>query len=56
MLNIDFQIFEHSVQKQLVHLLPHTVSYNRLVELMQAITLPMSIFLKTCYQVLNHRN
>lgn len=29
-------------------LFPDTVSYNRFVELMQAATLPMSIFLKTC--------
>ena len=36
------------VQKHLYHLFPHTVSYNRFVELMQAATLPMSIFLKTC--------
>lgn len=36
------------VQKHLAHLFPHTVSYNRFVELMQAATLPMSIFLKTC--------
>jgi len=38
----------HFVQKHLVHLFPHTVSYNRFVELMQAATLPMSLFLKTC--------
>ena len=36
------------VQKHQAHLFPHTVSYNRLVELMQAATLPMSIFHKTC--------
>ena len=36
------------VQKHQAHLFPHTVSYNRFVELMQAATLPMSIFLKTC--------
>ena len=36
------------VQKHLEHLFPHTVSYNRFVELMQAATLPMSLFLKTC--------
>ena len=36
------------VQKHLGHLFPHTVSYNRFVELMQAATVPMSIFLKTC--------
>lgn len=38
----------HYVQKHLSHLFPQTVSYNRFVELMQASTLPMSIFLKTC--------
>ncbi len=36
------------VQKHLTDLFPDTVSYNRLVELMQASTLPMTIFLKTC--------
>ncbi|MFT7035526.1 MAG: hypothetical protein ACJA2S_004050 [Cyclobacteriaceae bacterium] len=36
------------VQKHLVHLFPKTVSYNRFTELMQASTLPMSVFLKTC--------
>ena len=36
------------VQKHLAHLFPHTVSYIRFVELMQAATLPMTIFLKTC--------
>ncbi|EON77583.1 Mobile element protein [Lunatimonas lonarensis] len=30
------------------HLFPDTVSYNRFVELMQAASLPMAIFLKTC--------
>ncbi len=38
----------HFVQKHLVHLFPETVSYNRFVELMQAATLPMTIFMKTC--------
>lgn len=28
---------------------PKTVSYNRFVELMKAATLPMAIFMKTCY-------
>jgi hypothetical protein len=36
------------VQKHQVDLFPNTVSYKRFVELMQAATLPMSIFLKTC--------
>ena len=36
------------VQKHLTHLFPKTVSYNRFVELMQAATLPMTIFMKTC--------
>ncbi len=31
------------VQKNLAHMFPRTVSYNRYVELMQAATLPMSI-------------
>ena len=36
------------VQRHQTDLFPNTVSYNRFVELMQAATLPMSIFLKTC--------
>lgn len=36
------------VQKHQSDLFPKTVSYTRFVELMQAATLPMSIFLKTC--------
>lgn len=40
--------YMHYVQEHLTHLFPSTVSYNRYVELMQAATLPMSIFLKTC--------
>lgn len=36
------------VQKHLAHHFPKTVSYNRFVELMQAATLPMTIFMKTC--------
>lgn len=36
------------VQQHLTHLFPKTVSYNRFVELMQAATMPMTIFLKTC--------
>lgn len=40
--------YTHYVQQHLAHLFPDTVSYNRYVELMQAATLPMSVFLKTC--------
>lgn len=36
------------VQKHQSDLFPNTVSYNRFVELMQAATLPMSMFLKSC--------
>jgi len=36
------------VQKHLGHLFPDTVSYNRFVELMQAVALPMTLFMKTC--------
>lgn len=36
------------VQQHLKHLFPKTVSYNRFVELMQASTLPMAMFVKTC--------
>ena len=36
------------VQKHMTHLFPKTVSYNRFVELMQAATLPMTLFSKTC--------
>lgn len=35
-------------QKHMAHLFPKTPSYNRFVELMRSVTLPMSIFLKTC--------
>lgn len=38
----------HYVKKHQKDLFPNTVSYNRFVELMQAATLPMSVFLKTC--------
>ena len=38
----------HFVQKHMKDQFPQTVSYNRFLELMQAATLPMSIFLKTC--------
>ena len=37
----------HYVQAHLSHLFPKTVSYNRFVELMQAASLPMALFLKT---------
>lgn len=36
------------IQRHKTDMFPNTVSYNRFVELMQAATLPMSIFLKTC--------
>lgn len=36
------------VQQHMTHLFPKTVSYNRFVELMQAATLPMTLFSKTC--------
>uniref|UniRef100_UPI00404A9CF9 IS982 family transposase n=1 Tax=Fulvivirga sp. TaxID=1931237 RepID=UPI00404A9CF9 len=36
------------IQKHKQDLFPDTVSYNRFVELMQAATLPMTLFLKTC--------
>ena len=38
----------HYVQEHMGDLFPQTVSYNRFLELMQAATLPMSIFAKTC--------
>jgi hypothetical protein len=38
----------HYVQKHLGSEFPHTVSYNRFVELMQSAVLPMTLFLKTC--------
>ena len=34
------------VQKHLTHMFPKTVSYNRFVELMQAVNLHLSIFIK----------
>ena len=40
--------YVHFVQKHMKDQFPQTVSYNRFLELMQAATLPMSIFLKTC--------
>lgn len=36
------------IKVHMPHLFPDTVSYNRFVELMQAASLPMAIFLKTC--------
>jgi len=36
------------VCKHLKHLFPQTVSYNRFVELMQSVSLPISVFLKMC--------
>lgn len=36
------------VKKHQSDLFPKTVSYNRFVELMQAATLPMAVFMKTC--------
>ena len=37
------------VQVHLVNEFPETVSYNRFVELMQAVVVPMTIMLKTCF-------
>lgn len=36
------------VKSHLVEYFPDTVSYNRFVELMQSVVLPMTLFLKTC--------
>lgn len=36
------------VKLHLNHLFPRTVSYNRFVELMQSVTVPLCLFLKTC--------
>lgn len=38
----------HYLQKHMERDFPHTVSYNRFVELSQSILLPMTMFLKTC--------
>ena len=35
------------VQVHLIHMFPKTVSYNRFTELMQSVSLPLSIFVKT---------
>lgn len=47
-----FRCFKHFykyyVQRHMQQEFPHTVSYNRFVELSQSVLLPMSIFLKTC--------
>jgi hypothetical protein len=47
-----FRCFKHFytfyVQKHMQQEFPHTVSYNRFVELSQSVLLPMTIFLKTC--------
>lgn len=47
-----FRCFKHFyiyyVQKHLTKEFPNTVSYNRFVELMQSVIMPMTIFAKTC--------
>lgn len=47
-----FRCFKHFylfyVQKHMQKEFPNTVSYNRFVELMQSVLLPMTIFAKTC--------
>jgi hypothetical protein len=47
-----FRCFKHFymfyVQRHMKKEYPHTVSYNRFVELSQSVLLPMTIFLKTC--------
>jgi hypothetical protein len=47
-----FSCFKHFymfyVQRHMKKEYPHTVSYNRFVELSQSVLLPMTIFLKTC--------
>lgn len=47
-----FRCFKHFyifyVQKHLQNEFPNTVSYNRFVELMQSVIMPMTIFAKTC--------
>jgi hypothetical protein len=35
------------VQKHLTHLFPRTVSYNRFTEIMQSVSLPLALFVKT---------
>lgn len=47
-----FRCFKHFyifyIQKHLQSEFPNTVSYNRFVELMQSVIMPMTIFAKTC--------
>jgi hypothetical protein len=47
-----FRCFKHFymfyVQRHMQNEFPHTVSYNRFVELNQSVLMPMTIFLKTC--------
>lgn len=47
-----FRCFKHFylfyVQRHMRAEFPHTVSYNRFVELSQSVLMPMTIFLKTC--------
>lgn len=44
-----FRCFKHFyLQKHMQTEFPHTVSYNRFVELSQSVLMPMTIFLKTC--------
>lgn len=47
-----FRCFKHFyifyVQKHLQNEFPNTVSYNRFVELMQSVIMPMTLFAKTC--------
>jgi hypothetical protein len=40
--------YEYFVKQHLKSEFPQTVSYNRFVELMQSVILPMTLFLKTC--------
>lgn len=40
--------YEYYVKQHLKSEFPQTVSYNRFVELMQSVILPMTMFLKTC--------
>lgn len=47
-----FRCFKHYyvfyVQKHMTQEFPNTVSYNRFIELMQSVLLPMTMFAKTC--------
>jgi hypothetical protein len=40
--------YQYFVKEHLADEFPHTVSYNRFVELMQSAALPMTLFLKAC--------